>query len=134
MAQHKPVNDSAGCPFCGKKAAIDTLNYRYGKPVLFRVQCLECKAATGWYGTEDEAWEAWNRRVSGETNRESGGTNLVLNKGSFILHGLCYSRNRLTGNCSSQKEFRGKLVRIKEDVYLAAYEECKKIIAKGGKP
>ena len=133
MAQHKFMNDSAGCPFCGKNAAVDTLNYTGCKPVLFRIRCPECKAAAGWYGTEEEAWAAWNRRVTGGTKREPGGANLVFNKGSFILHGLCYSRNRLTGNCSSQKEFSGKLVRIKEDVYLAAYKECKKIIATGGK-
>jgi len=126
------MKDSAGCPFCGKKGDIDTLKYKGGKPVQYRVQCLECKAATGWYGTEEEAWAAWNRRVSGETNIETGAGNLVFNKDSFVLRGLCYCRNKLTGNCSAQKEFGGKLVRIKEDVYLAAYEECKKIIAEEG--
>jgi len=115
------VETYEGCPFCGKGAAIDALNYAGGRPAKFRVQCRECKAATGWYSTAAEAWKAWNRR-------EATGANLMVNKDIFILGGLIYSRNRLTGNCTAQKEFRGKLVRIKEDVFLAAYEECRKII------
>ena len=51
------------CPFCGKDvAAIDTLNYAGGKVAKYRVQCQECKVATAWYDTADEAWAAWNTR------------------------------------------------------------------------
>jgi Lar family restriction alleviation protein len=53
------------CPFCGKKAAVDTLKYTGGRPAMYRVQCLECRAATKWYDTEEAAWEAWNKRVTG---------------------------------------------------------------------
>ena len=52
----------ACCPFCGNKAAVDTLNYTGGKPAKFRVQCLQCKAATAWHDSEETAWAAWNRR------------------------------------------------------------------------
>jgi Lar family restriction alleviation protein len=115
------MNTPARCPFCGKKAAADTLNYTGGKPVMFRVQCRECKAATAWYQTEEEARAAWNRRVS-------GGMNFVVNRDTFIMDGLLYNRNRLTGNCAAQKERGGKSVRIKEDVFIAACEECQKVI------
>jgi len=123
------MKNPAVCPFCGKNGAVDTLKYTGGKSVLFRIQCTECKAATGWRDTEAEAWGAWNRREPGETDIETGAVSMVINKDSLVLRGLCYSRNRLTGNCSAQKEFGGKMVRVKEDVFLAAFEECKKIIA-----
>ena len=110
------------CPFCGKGAAIDTLNYAGGRPAKFRVQCPECKSATGWHNSGGEAWKAWNRR-------EAGAANLLINKDTFILGSLLYTRNRSTGNCTAQKEFRGKSVRIKEGVFLEAYEECMKITA-----
>jgi len=111
------------CPFCGKNVAIiDTLNYTGGKASKYRVQCQECKVATAWYETADEAWAAWNMR-------KTSWSNTLINKNVFILNNLIYIRNQLTGNCSAQKEFRGKLVRIKEDVFFAAYEECKKITA-----
>jgi Lar family restriction alleviation protein len=112
------------CPFCGKNVtAIDPLNYTSGKAAKFRVKCQECGVATDWCETADEAWMTWNRR---EVNRVFTG---VLNKDTFILNGLIYSRDPLNGNCTAQKEYMGKSVRIKADVYRAAYEECKKIIA-----
>ena len=114
------MNGYQDCPFCGNGAAIDTLNYAGGKPAKARVQCTECKAATGWHSNGADALKAWNKRVS-------GGTNLVLNKDAFLFNSLFYARNRLTGNCTAQKEIGGKSVRIKEDVFLAAYEECRKI-------
>jgi len=51
-----------GCPFCGNSAAVDTLKYAGGKPAHFRAQCQGCRASTGWYGTEEEAWKAWDAR------------------------------------------------------------------------
>ena len=113
------------CPFCGKRnAAIDTLNCAGGKPAKFRVQCRECLAATRWCDTEAGAWEVWERR-------ETEIVNFVISRDVFILNNLLYIRNRPTGNCTAQKEFRGKLVRIKEKVFLEACEECEK--AAGGK-
>jgi Lar family restriction alleviation protein len=112
------------CPFCGKKATIDTLNYTGGKAAKYRVQCQECRAATDWYDSEAAAWAAWNRRIPDGMNR-------VIDKNTFILYGLLYSRNPQTGNCVAQKEYRGKAVRIKEDVFLAAYKECEKITTWG---
>ena len=50
------------CPFCGKTAAVDTLRYTGGKLAKFRAQCQGCKTATAWYGTEPEAWKAWDKR------------------------------------------------------------------------
>ena len=110
-----------GCPFCGNQAAaaIDTLNYANGKPAKQRVQCLECLAATRWCDTAGEAWGAWERRAAGSVS-------LVINKDAFLLHGLLYIRNRPAGYCAAQKEFRGKLVRIKEKAFLEACEECAK--------
>jgi Lar family restriction alleviation protein len=108
------------CPFCGKKAAVDTLKYAGGKPALYRVQCLECKTATAWYDTEAAAWEAWNKRVS-------GGMNFAVDKDIFILDGLLFRRSQFTGNCTAQKERGGKSVRVREEVFLEAYEKCKKV-------
>ena len=114
MGEHK------ACPFCGKDSgAIDTLNFQpSGKPAKFRVQCQKCRVATDWYDTAGEAWEAWERR-------ETEIMNHVFNRDVFICNSLMYARSR-KGNCSAQKEFRGKLVRIKEDAFIAAYEECRK--------
>ena len=115
------MNANFNCPFCGGEAAVDTLNYAGGKPSKFRIQCRECKAATAWYDTADEAWAAWDKREVSQVSEVS----ILINKDAFILSGLFYTRNQITGNCTAQKEFKGKLVRIKEDVFLAAYEECK---------
>jgi hypothetical protein len=116
----------SACPFCGKGAAADALNYAGGRPAKFRIQCAGCKAASGWHDTEAGARKAWEMREAARL----GGANLLFNKDAFVLNSLFYSRNRLTGNCTAQKEFRGKSVRIKEDVFLAAYEECRKITEK----
>lgn len=43
------------CPFCGGNAYIGN-----GRTW---VRCVECGAETGCYDTEEEAIEAWNRRV-----------------------------------------------------------------------
>ena len=121
------MSTSANCPFCGKhNAAIDTFNYANGKPSKYRVQCRECLAATRWRDTAGEAWTAWERRKGVKAD-----VNLVISKDMFILNGLLYSRNRLTGNCTAQKEIRGKQVRVKEEVFLEACEECVKITGNG---
>ena len=114
------MSEQKACPFCGKnKAIIDTLNFQpSGKPAKFRAQCQVCLVATTWFDTADEAWEAWNRR-------ETEILNHVFNRDVFIFNNLMYARSR-KGNCTAQKEFRGNMVRIKEDAFTAAYEECKK--------
>ena len=114
------MSASINCPFCGGNAAIDTLNYANGKPAKYRAQCQKCQASTAWYSTAGEAWNAWNRR-------EAGCAAIAFNKDAFILNGLAYFRNPSTGYCTAQKEFRGKLLRIKEEVFNEAYEECVKI-------
>lgn len=56
----REVEGVAACPFCG------SLRYRV-KPVwkTYRfVACLDCKAGGPVCRTDDEAIEAWNRRVS----------------------------------------------------------------------
>jgi len=116
------MNANLNCPFCGKNGEVDTLNYAGGRPAMFRIRCQECKAATDWYATEPEAWAAWNKRIA-------GGVSMIFNKDIFILHSLLYCRNHVTGNCTAQKEFRGKMLRIKEDAFMVAYEICQKIIA-----
>lgn len=53
------------CPFCGGKAKIRS--EKYWQPNVRRnVICTNCFANTGWYKTEDEAIEAWNRRAEHE--------------------------------------------------------------------
>lgn len=50
------------CPFCGGEATVKRIEsiYRY------RVSCDKCPVEVGrhWFGTKEEAIEAWNRRVS----------------------------------------------------------------------
>jgi Lar family restriction alleviation protein len=61
MAELKP------CPFCG---ATDNKKLRPTSGVelsreegIFQVFCWECGASSGYFRTEQEAIEAWNRRV-----------------------------------------------------------------------
>lgn len=50
------------CPFCGGEAR--TIPYSFED---FAVRCKECGCGTGIYDTEEEAIEAWNRRVPQRT-------------------------------------------------------------------
>jgi len=121
------MNEFQNCPFCGKQTGIpDTLNFARGRPSKFRVRCVTCGASSGWRETEGEAWDAWNMRVL----EKQPPINAVINGDTFVFNNLLYSRNALTRHCAAQKEFRGKLFRIKEDVFNEAYEECLK--AEGG--
>jgi Lar family restriction alleviation protein len=115
-----PVNEV--CPFCGDQyARIDTLNYTSGKPSKFRVQCQDCGGATKWYDTEELAWAAWNKRYV-KLNPEL--EVLILNQDAFIYKGRLYMRNKQSGYCYAQKEFRGALKRISKKEFLAAYQEA----------
>ena len=106
---------NAPCPFCGRKTArVDTLNYTGGKPGKFRVQCQGCLAATHWCDTEGEAWEAWNKRYAEPAV-------FIFNQDAFVYESRLYYRDKRSGYCFAQKEFRGDLKRIgKKDFLLTA--------------
>ena len=55
MAELKP------CPFCGKRGILKRKEI-FGRP-YYKVECLDCFAATFSEPTREEAIEAWNRRV-----------------------------------------------------------------------
>lgn len=57
MSELKP------CPFCGGKACMIT--HRFNRwPNTYSVKCLDCYVQTPLsYATEQEALNAWNRRV-----------------------------------------------------------------------
>ena len=46
------------CPFCGGEAIVDGCD-----DTLWIVICKECNASIGHKGTEQEAIDAWNRRI-----------------------------------------------------------------------
>ncbi len=46
------------CPFCGHEAQINKDEWS--------IQCSYCPAYMGYFNTEQEAVEAWNRRVKDE--------------------------------------------------------------------
>jgi hypothetical protein len=120
------VSRNMPCPFCGSSnVIIDTLNYTSGKPGKYRAWCQGCHVCD----TSEEAWAAWNSRVPTAPSAAED-INLLINKNTFILHSRAYCRNPETGNCTAQKEFRGKALRIKENVFLSAYRECEEICRK----
>jgi Lar family restriction alleviation protein len=59
------TSELQSCPFCGEAIAI---KIEHGSPHYpwsnHRVRCKSCFAASGWFGTEEEAIEAWNRRTT----------------------------------------------------------------------
>ena len=53
------------CPFCGGEAhVVETI---HGKTLPW-VRCKDCGMETPMLDTEEEAIEAWNRRVDNETD------------------------------------------------------------------
>ena len=48
------------CPFCGGEVFLDTDGDWYWK---WKVECQGCGCDLGYYETEAEATEAWNKRV-----------------------------------------------------------------------
>jgi Lar family restriction alleviation protein len=114
------------CPFCGSSGAgIDTFYNGTGNPVMFRAQCPECLAATGWHDSGEEAAEKWNTRARGggkpgEEGKPPG--DRVINKDLFYFGGRFYARNPHTGYCSVKTGDGCK--RVKKGLWLAAYEEC----------
>lgn len=53
------------CPFCGGEAKIGYEKY-WQPRVSRRIICTKCYSSSGWYSTEEEAIEAWNRRNNNE--------------------------------------------------------------------
>ena len=120
VTEKAPLNTH--CPFCGSKTAgVDPINYASGDPARFRIKCRDCGGATKWYDTKEEAWKAWNRRyVKLRPELEV----LILNRDTCIYKGRLYIRNKQSGYCYAQKEFRGDLKRIKKGDFLSAYQEA----------
>lgn len=50
------------CPFCGGKATINGITLVY-------IKCTKCGVETVGYREEDEAIEAWNRRVNDDEQK-----------------------------------------------------------------
>lgn len=54
--------DLKPCPFCGGNE-VKVRHEKYWRPKLSsNVICKECFANTGWFDTDEEAINAWNRR------------------------------------------------------------------------
>ena len=53
------------CPFCGGEAHMirDKLTTSPKREIYYRVVCSKCPCVIGVFMYEDEAVEAWNRRV-----------------------------------------------------------------------
>jgi hypothetical protein len=49
---------------------------------------------------------------------------LIINANMFIYKGLLYSRDKQSGYCFAQKEFRGALKRIKNSEFISAHQEA----------
>lgn len=64
------ANNLKPCPFCGGKAKIR--GEKYWRPRVSRnVICTKCFSNSGWFDTEEEAAEAWNRRI-GDADNNNG--------------------------------------------------------------
>ena len=50
------------CPFCGGEAKAQTMTFWFGTFDRHTVVCPECNIMIGWYDSEEEAAEKWNRR------------------------------------------------------------------------
>jgi Lar family restriction alleviation protein len=110
------------CPFCGNpRAIIEPLNYSSGKPGRFRVKCRDCGGATQWFDAAEQAWGAWNKR-SVELSPEL--KVLIINSDTFIYEGLLYLRNKQSGYCLAQKEFRGSLKQVSEKDFLSTSQKA----------
>ena len=57
------------CPFCGGEAKSKSSVDVFGHEGFFSVLCRKCYARTGYYETEAEVIEAWNRRANEKEGR-----------------------------------------------------------------
>lgn len=61
------TNDLKPCPFCGGKPRLMkkiTQPAREERPFIYRcIICGECGASTGWFNTNRQAKDLWNRRA-----------------------------------------------------------------------
>lgn len=62
MADSKSILHLEPCPFCGGKAKVGCEKY-WQPRVSRRIICTKCYSSSGWYDTEEEAAENWNRRA-----------------------------------------------------------------------
>ena len=69
------------CPFCGGEAKVGCEKYWQPK-VSRRIICTNCYSSSGWYRTEEEAIELWNRRSENEE--------LLFTRQFILEHGLQY--------------------------------------------
>lgn len=61
------MDELKSCPFCGGKAKIR--GEKYWRPRVSRnVICTKCFSCSGWFDTEEEAVEAWDRRIINEVS------------------------------------------------------------------
>lgn len=51
------------CPFCGKSNAKVRHEKHWRPKLSSNVICKTCFANTGWFNTDEEAIQAWNRRA-----------------------------------------------------------------------
>jgi Lar family restriction alleviation protein len=63
----KGLNMIKPCPFCDGSAKVGHEKY-YQPRVSRRIICTVCFSSSGWYRTEEEAIEAWNRRSNNASN------------------------------------------------------------------
>jgi len=61
------VNKLKPCPFCGATAEVHKHYPPFGGRVRVTVRCTICRCNSGEWGRTDKAIEAWNRRVSDES-------------------------------------------------------------------
>ena len=54
------------CPFCGGEASVYETGYMYSAPQYY-ICCDECGSGIAVFNTEQDAIEAWNRRVPQRT-------------------------------------------------------------------
>ena len=57
-------NELKMCPFCGHEATLEGNDpFFSGIEPEYMAVCTWCSGNSGWYSTEEDAAEAWNRRA-----------------------------------------------------------------------
>ena len=60
------------CPFCGGYATMKSTKYGFGHKSHYYVVCSECWSMGYLYSTEQNARNAWNKRVNNQDNVVNG--------------------------------------------------------------